>query len=601
MVTLDQRQQEAVDCTTSCFVTAGPGSGKTRVLVSRIINLITNCGASPKEILAFTFTRAAAKEMKARLTETLGEHVTNQMWITTIHAFCVRVLNTWHYKAGLKENFSVYDDRDLLDIIKAVQLDLYVKTKPQTFLKEYHRGAVHDNRTHVLREFLYRLKKNNAVTYDMLLSKTLDLFTHHPQAVTHYANMFRYVHLDEMNDTSPQDYAIAKTVADQHKNVFAVGDIDQTIFGFRGAEIRNIERLKMAFPEHDDVVLNTTYRCPTVIANACNKLINNNVYNNSGKVLVSTKSGGFLEVKQYGTEDDEAVGVALSIKEMHAQGTPFEHMAVLCRTHAVGEHIVRNLTSQKIPVVVAGTRLKFLDLEEIRMFHSLLKVARNPLDSLPFERVMRMSHLDIRRSMVAKIKAQAAAMDIPIIESALHFYRDRPEEDRQWLLDIKALYDAEFNDQVQIAHRWLDDVYREEGLASRRASLKELLDFIARWREASTEEVTLENYLAHLHEVTSQDDIHDDGESVRLMTVHASKGLEFPVVFIPALENLIFPLNNLADTQEKIEFIEEERRLMYVGMSRSMGVLKLSHARNRVYRGQDRQMTRSVFLEEIRE
>ena len=154
---------------------------------------------------------------------------------------------------------------------------------------------------------------------------------------------------------------------------------------------------------------------------------------------------------------------------------------------------------------------------------------------------------------------------------------------------------------MQIAHKWLDDVYRIEGLASRRASLLELLGFIEKWRLSSTQEITLESYLAHLHEVTSQDDIHDDEESVRLMTLHASKGLEFPVVFIPALENLTFPLNNLADSPEKVEAIEEERRLMYVGMSRSMDTLRLSHVRNRVYRGQDRQMTRSIFLEEISE
>jgi DNA helicase-2/ATP-dependent DNA helicase PcrA len=404
-----------------------------------------------------------------------------------------------------------------------------------------------------------------------------------------------------MNDTSEQDYAIAKIVADQHKNVFAVGDIDQTIFSFRGAEIRNIERLKMAFPDHLDVVLNTTYRCPAVIANACNRLISNNQYNVSGKVLTSTKTEGCVEVDEYGTEDDEAVGIASLIKAMHTGGVPFEHIAILCRTHAVGAHIAQNLTSQNIPVVIAGTKLKFLDLEEIRMFHSLLKVAQNPLDSLPFERVMRMTHLGIRRSKVAAIKAQAAAMNIPIIEAALHSYRDSPEDDRQWLLDIKTLYDADFKDQVQIAHKWLDDVYRTEGLATRRVSLKELLGFIENWRLSTTQEVTLENYLAHLHEVTSQDDIHDDEESVRLMTLHASKGLEFPVVFIPALENLIFPLNNLADTSEKIEMIEEERRLMYVGMSRSMDTLRLSHVRNRVYRGQDRQMTRSIFLEEISE
>jgi len=601
MVTLDQQQQEAVDTITSCFVTAGPGSGKTRVLVSRIINLVENHGASPKEILAFTFTKAAAKEMRTRLTEALGETVASQLWITTIHAFCVRVLYTWYFKAGLKENFSVYDDRDLMDIIKAVHQDLHIKTKPKTFLNEFHRGTVPESRARVLREVMIRLRKNNAVTYDMLLSKTIELFTKHPESVKYYANMFRYVHLDEMNDTSQEDYSIAKMVADQHKNVFAVGDIDQTIFGFRGAEIRNIERLKMAFPKHKDVILNTTYRCPTVVADACNRLIANNVYNRSAKTLVSTKTDGNLAIRVFDDEDEEAAGIATKIKGLSAKGVPFKDIAVLCRTHAVESHIAQNLSSQHIPVVIAGTRLKFLDLEEVRLFHSLLKLARNPLDELPFEQVMRMPHLGLSRSKIATIKARAASANITLLESTLLYYRERTLKDTQWLLDIKKLHDASFEDQVLIAHKWLDDVYEAEGLESRCKSLWDLLYFIGEWRAGSTDEITLENYLEHLHEVTSQDDIHEDEDSVRMMTVHASKGLEFPVVFIPALENLMFPLNNMADTDEKRDLVEEERRLLYVGMSRSMGDLVLSHVRKRLYRGKDRMMERSVFLEELHE
>jgi DNA helicase-2/ATP-dependent DNA helicase PcrA len=601
MITLDPKQAMAVNSVDkSTFVTAGPGSGKTRVLVSRIINLVNNHGASPTEILAFTFTRAAAKEMRERLTEALGEARSRQMWIMTIHSFCARVLRQWGERVGLKDNFTIYDSRDQLDIIRAVQKELGVKTKPETLLREIDRGSVPDSRILAYQEFNLRLRQNNATTFRGLLDKCIHLFAHFPDAAEYYARQFLYVHVDEMNDTSEEDYAIISAMASHHKNLFAVGDIDQTIFSFRGAEIENIERLRTMFPEHEEVVLDTTYRCPHSVVKACNISICNNKFNYSGKILSALKDGPGVVLDSYETEEQEAEGILAHVKSAIASGREHSDIAILCRTHKVEEHIAAVLQAAKIPVVVAGTKLKFLDLDEVRAFHTILKVAQNPLDTLPMERIMSMPHTGMKRSDMARIRVIAREMDVSILQAALHHFKEKPDQEIDWLKRIAVIAKAEFKQQVPETHLWLREVYKEQGLTTRVSNLDKLISFIQAWVGETPDVVNVQNYLQYINEITSQDDLADEEDAVRMMTVHGSKGLEFPVVFMPGLENLHFPLNRKGDDPEDGN-LEEERRLFYVGMSRTQDQLILSHAAKRFFRGKDRDMKRSVFLNEIAE
>lgn len=591
---LNEKQEEAATCLDqSVFVEAGPGSGKTRILIQRIANLIRN-GVSPTEILAFTFTRNAAREMQERLAKEVGEAEAKRMWITTIHGFCARVLHTWGWKVDLKEGFTVYDDRDQLDIIIDVQKDLGIKTKPNTLLKEINRGRVDPRRAIAAQEVALRLRENNATNFVGMLQKTIYVLVNCSDALEYYTNRFRYVHLDEMNDTSDHDYSIVKMIAAKWNNLFACGDLDQCIYTFRGSKAENVAHLKQEFP-HKNVKVNLSYRCTKPIVEACNTLI---AHNGSNKGLVSEKDGPPIAVAQYSSEDDEARGIKDVIVDAASKGRPYSDMAVLCRTHSVEAGIISALEVANVPVSIAGSTMQFLDLEEVRLFHSYLKTITNLTDRLSFKRVMAEPPKGIRASAVAQMDAIARQGDITLLEAALIHFQDEEPEKRQWLVDLNVLSRQPFAEQCRNIYDKLTTWYSAGGRTTRCESLSLLLKFTAEWQSNTPDEITTRNYLAYITEVNAQQDVTDDTDSVKVMTVHTAKGLEFPLVIMPGCENLIFPLNNMADTEEKKKSVQEDRRLFYVGMSRSSEKLILTSSSRRIYRGKDRTMYPSIFIEE---
>lgn len=593
---LNAEQQKAVDCIDkSLFVTAGPGSGKTRVLTQRIVNLVAN-GASPTEILALTFTKNAARQMRERLEADLGEAVANKLTITTIHGFCMRVLGSWGHLVSIKDGFSVYDDQDQLDIITTVQADLGIKTKPKTLLREINTGKAHPNRVLAMQEFYYRLKQNNAINFRGLLDKAIYILSNHADALDHYAHRYRYVHLDEMNDTSDEDYALVRMLASKHKNLMAVGDLDQCIYTFRGSNVQNIQHLMIDFPDHEEVVLSRSYRCTVPVCEACNDLIAKNL-TSTGKKLVSDKKGHPIALREYDTEDEEARAIAKTVKVQVENGAEYQDFAILCRVHAVEDGILSALNSQDIPVSVAGTMLRFLDLGEVRTFHHYLMLLANARDDFAFEKVMNTPNRNIRNSTKAKIRAIARQGDISMLEAALIHYSKEPNKG-DWLVQLREMSKMDFPKMIRCVYDILYDWYDGQGLTTRAENLTRLLAFINTWTADAPDIISTENYLSYVGGVNQQDDVTTDENTVKLMTVHASKGLEFPIVIMPACENLIFPMNNKADTPEKIEGLEEERRLFYVGMSRSKMNLIVTHARRRVFRGKDRDMEPSVFIGE---
>ncbi len=579
----------------SVFVNAGPGSGKTRTLSARIVNLIKS-GASPTEIVAFTFTRNAAAEMCDRIMDALGEATARKIWITTIHGFCAKVLASWGWKVGLKDNFSIYDDRDQLDIIRSVQKDLTITTKPETFLREINRGNINPKRVVAFAEFAYRLRQNNATNYRGLLQKVIHIFTNHSDVLDHYSNRFRYVHLDEMSDTSDMDYSIIKLACSKHKNLFACGDINQCIYTFRGSHLQNIDRLKLDITDHDEIYLDRTYRCTVPVIDACNKII---AHNEAPRTLTSQKVGPPVTVTGYIDEDAEAQGVAQSIVAMkEAQERVYSDFAVLCRTHAIASGIASALKSEDVPISVAGTTVSFLDLEEVHLFHSYLKAIDNPRDNHSFDKVMHYPPKGISRSDFARISSIARQSDVSLLEATLAHLREAPEEKRQWIAGFAQLSKLDFAGQVRgvflVLHAW----YEQQGLTTRCANLKKVLEFVSEWQDSTTDELILQNYLSHLTEINSQYDIREEEDSVKIMTVHSAKGLEFPVVIMPGAENLTFPFNNKADTVERRQALQEERRLFYVGMSRSMQSLHITYSGKRIVRGRDRDLDPSIFITE---
>lgn len=594
-VTYNSDQTKAIECVDkSMFVMAGPGSGKTRTLVGRVINLVKNHGVSPTEALLLTFTRNAAAQMRERLEADLGKDVARRLTITTIHGFCARVLHTWGWKVDLKEGFTVYDDRDQLDIIRDVQSDLGIKTKPETLLKEINRGKIGPKRAIAAQEVALRLRENNAINFIGMLQKTIYVLTNCSDALEHYTNRFRYVHLDEMNDTNDYDYSIVKMIASKWKNLFACGDLDQQIFSFRGSKAENVAHLQQDFPGAQ-ITLDLSYRCTKPIIEACNALI---AHNGSDKRLVSNKDGPPIAVAQYASEDDEARGIKNVIVEESSKGRPYSDMAVLCRTHAVEEEIISALKAADVPVSIAGSTMQFLDLEEVRLFHSYLKSITNLTDRLSFKRVMNEPPKGIRASAVAQMDAIARQGSITLLEAALIHLQDEEPGKRQWLVDLNVLSKQKFPDQCRSIYDTLTTWYKDGGRTTRCENLATLLEFMASWQNETPDEITTRNYLVYLTETNAQQDVTNDEDSVKVMTVHTAKGLEFPLVIMPACENLIFPLNNKADTEEKKKSTQEDRRLFYVGMSRSSEKLILTNSRRRVYRGKDRTMYPSIFIEE---
>lgn len=592
MITLNQQQQEAADHVDSAFVHAGPGSGKTRVLVARMVNLVKNHGISPTEILGFTFTRSAAKQMRERLTEEIGERATKEMWILTIHSFCMRVISTWAWKLRYKDGITIYDDRDQLDIIRQVQKDLGIKTKPETLLREINRGKVDPKRATAVEEFNFRLRQNNAINYIGLLDRAIYLLGHHDDVQEHYAHKFRYVHLDEMNDTSERDYSIAKLVASKWKNLFAAGDLSQTIFSFRGSDQKMIDYLKTDFPNHREFRLNQSYRCPEPIVRACNRLIPENA-------LVTEKQGKPVLASVYDNEDDEALEIADSINtQVSTAGLKFSNFAILCRTHSLAAGIISALEQRKIPTTVAGSTLKFMDLDEVRTFHDYLRVLVNGRDDFSFRRIVNKPSRGIRPVTLARISAQARDGDISLLESTLVHFQESSVDDKLWLIELAAMAKADFPEQCRGIYNILTKWYESQGLKTRVSNLARLMLMIADWQNETPDVISAESYLRHTQELNSQDDVIEDTDTVKVMTVHAAKGLEFPIVVIPGCENMVFPLNNKADTPEKVAALDEERRLFYVALSRTQRLACVTLSRLRMVRGRDREQEPSVFLEE---
>ena len=601
------------------LVVAGAGSGKTRVLTHRIANLIDH-GVSPFEILAITFTNKAADEMRSRVAALVGP-VADRMWVSTFHSACVRILRRDAAALGYPSAFSIYDQADAVRLTGYVIRDLGIDSKkfpPRTVhghisaaknelisAAEYRENAttIFERKIgDVFVEYQDRLRKAGAMDFDDLLTVTVELFREHPDVLAHYQRRFQHVLVDEYQDTNRAQNEIVLMLAAEHGNVCVVGDSDQSIYRFRGADIRNILEFERAFPDTTVVVLDQNYRSSQKILDAANAVIARNT-GRSPKDLWTDKPGGAQIIRFQGDDEaDEAAWVAGEIARLHDAGdVRWNDIAVFYRTNAQSRVLEEHLVKLGLPYkVVGGTR--FYDRREIKDALSYLRAVVNPADEVSVKRVLNTPKRGVGDGSVAKIDVWAAAEGITFME-ALAAWGDAGVTGRagrgieQFIDLMVSLKESVEDGPASLLQQALErSGYIEELKAERSIESEGRLENLAELIGSAEEHENIEAFLEQVSLVADTDELNEDDSQVIVMTLHSAKGLEFPIVFIMGLEDGVFPhLRALGEPDE----LEEERRLCYVGITRAQEQLYMTNAWSRTIFGSTQYNPPSRFLDEI--
>lgn len=621
---LNQNQRAAVEQTEGpLLILAGAGSGKTRTLTMRTAHLL-ELGVYPSAILCITFTNKAANEMKQRVEEMVGA-AAQGMWICTFHSMCVRILRMNADALGYSKAFTIYDTDDVLRLVKQIERDLDIDEKfcPAKAVasaisdaknkmigpKEYAERAAGDiwkqTIAEVYLEYEKRLLANNAFDFDNLLCKTVELFEKHPDILSYYQNRFRYVHVDEYQDTNRAQYLLVRAIA-AHGNICVVGDDDQSIYGWRGADIRNILDFEKDFPGAKLIRLEQNYRSTTPILQAANAVISHNS-GRKGKTLFTTRKGGEpIQLKRCISEREEAMYVADTIDDLLAT-YKLSDFAVLYRTNAQSRALEEEFMKKQIAYRVVGG-IKFYDRKEVKDLVAYLRFLQNPQDSISLFRILNVPKRGIGATTVEKIQAAALGNGVyawDIVMNAGQYITPKRTADKleafgnqmMQLMAAGVLLAPE-----EYVRKVLDDTgllmqYQEEGTEEALARAENMLEFITAIQEFmhGNPDATLSDFLANVALVTDSDE-QTEINTVTLMTLHSAKGLEFPVVFFIGLEEGICPHIRSMQTEEGIE---EERRLCYVGITRAMDRLFMTYAMSRGLFGTTNHNPPSRFLEEL--
>ena len=601
------------------LVVAGAGSGKTRVLTHRIAHLIENDNINPFQILAITFTNKAAQEMKDRVAALVGP-VAEKMWVSTFHSACVRILRRDAEQLGYPSTFSIYDQADAVRLTGYVARDLGLDTKkfvPRSVhshisnLKnelvstqqalDKAEGVFDRKIAEIYEEYQRRLRNSGAMDFDDLLNVTVELFSAHPHTLNHYQERFQHVLVDEYQDTNPAQNDIVLKLGDKHQNVFVVGDSDQSVYAFRGADIRNILEFEKAFPDTSVVILDQNYRSTQTILDAANSVISNNFGRKPKDLWTDKSTGDKIVLYRADDEVEEAAWVVGELQRQHEQGTlRWSEVAIFYRANAQSRIIEERLASASIPYrVVGGTR--FYDRREIKDALAYLRAIVNPADEVSLKRVLNVPKRGIGDSSITKLDQYAASYGISFSE-ALNSWPEAGISGpaKKGLANFTELINQLSNrtqeGPAEIIHQVLErsgyiSELRDERSIEAEGRLENLAELIG---SAETYE-TCDEFLEQVSLVSPTDDLDDQSE-VTLMTLHTAKGLEFPQVFIVGMEDGIFPsFMSLGDPDQ----LEEERRLAYVGITRAEEQLHLSLAQSRWIYGQQQYNTPSRFLREI--
>jgi DNA helicase-2/ATP-dependent DNA helicase PcrA len=602
------------------LIVAGAGSGKTRVLTHRIAWLIKEQGISPFEILAITFTNKAADEMKSRVAALVGP-VAQKMWVSTFHSACVRILRRDAQRLGYKSAFTIYDQADAERLTTYVLRDLNIDPKrfpPRSVhavisqakndLVDFDTYAeraktIFERRiADVYKEYQRRLLANSAMDFDDLLMVTVDLLRTNPDVLAHYQNRFKHVLVDEFQDTNRAQNELVVLLAQQHRNICVVGDSDQSVYKFRGADIRNILEFEEAFPDSTLIVLEQNYRSTQTILDAANAVIANNLMRKP-KALWTEQVGGEL-IERYFAEDehDEARWLVQEVHRLHDEGYRWGDVAVFYRTNAQSRVVEEELVRAEVPYrVVGGTR--FYERREVKDALAYLRAIVNPVDEVSLKRIVNVPKRGVGDTSLGRIDAWATSHGVTFAE-ALDHAEDAGVHGRALtgVRDLVALLEelraVDDSPRAVLEAILARTGYTAELEAARSLEAQGRLENLAELVGVAGEYENIEQLLEAVSLVADQDELTDDDSSVVLMTLHTAKGLEFPSVFIVGLEDGVFPhLRSLGEPDE----LEEERRLCYVGITRARQRLYLSHAWSRSLFGSTQYNPPSRFLKEIPE
>ncbi len=605
------------------LIVAGAGSGKTRVLTHRIAWLIREQNVSPFSILAITFTNKAAEEMRHRAGTLIGP-VAEKMWISTFHSACVRILRRDAHRLGYRSGFTIYDDADALRLMGYVLRDQGVDTKrhtPRSVLNSisaaknelidfdtYTQKAMSPPERKLIApaytEYQRRLTAANAMDFDDLLMVTVNLLQADEEALQQWQHRFQHIMVDEYQDTNHAQNELVMLLGAQHHNVCVVGDSDQSIYGFRGADIRNILEFEEAFPDTTVIVLDQNYRSTQNILDAANSLISNNTARTPKSLWTETSGGDLITNYRADDERDEAAWIVDRIYANHQTGGRWSDVAVFYRTNAQSRALEEELTRRNVPYkVVGGT--KFYDRREVKDLLAYLRAVVNPEDEVSMKRILNVPKRGIGDTSVAKLDSYAARHSLP-------FHRALEEADRAGVSG-KALGGI---NELLVSLAYLRALAKEGGspvmvlnaVIDRTGYVRELeakhtiedtgrVENIQELVGSAEQYETLEEFLEAVALVADTDEI-DDSSVVMLMTLHTAKGLEFPIVFLAGLEEGVFPhQRSLSEPDE----MEEERRLAYVGVTRAQKQLYLTNAFTRFLWGGSQYNPPSRFLKEIPE
>lgn len=624
---LNEAQKAPVlDTEGALLVTAGAGSGKTRVLTHRIANLVLNKGVSPYNILAITFTNKASREMKERLNSMLGEEC--RVWVSTFHAMCVVILRRFSDKIGYTKDFSIYAEDDKLRVIKKIikesgkdypddfpKKTLYAISSaksdgltPEKYLKEYEYDEDCEDVYSIYSLYEKALKENNAFDFDDLLSKAHSLLTTVAEVRGYYQEKFMYIHVDEFQDTNEIQYQLVKILAGKHKNVMAVGDEDQSIYGWRGANINNIYNYIQDF-DAKKYKLEQNYRSTKKIINLANKVIDNNSSRMAKTLWTDNDEGDDIQTFIAQSESGEAESVARKLVDIiRAKGYQYSDVAVLLRVNALTRGFEEKFINYGIPYNVTGG-FKFYDRKEIKDIMAYLRIAVNNQDTEAIERIINFPKRGIGDASIKQLLNYCSVENKQLYKVIrdIETNEDLAKPLCKKLAPLSAIFarleklmDDGFNvynitvDLIKVLN--LKEVYSKDTdeNESRKYNIKELINAMREFVTTNPKSSASE-YLQTTTLYTDADETQEKS-CVNLATIHSVKGLEYKVVFLVGLEDGIFPSSRCMDSESEIE---EERRLMYVAITRAEKNLILSFSRQRFLYGQSKVMTPSRFLTEM--
>ena len=626
--TLNKEQRQAVDTLDGpLLILAGAGSGKTRALTYRIANLVDH-GVSPWNILALTFTNKAAREMRERTEALLGGSV-KDMWVATFHSCCTRILRSDIDKLGRDRNFVIYDDDDQTSLIAAIMKRLGVNdkditkrqikehiseaknksTEPEKFLMD--NPYLDESVLKVFREYQRSLKEYNALDFDDLLGKTLELFQSCPEVLQKYRSKFRYILVDEYQDTNVMQYHIVELLAREHGNICVVGDDDQSIYGWRGADIRNILYFEKDFPGAKVIRLEQNYRSTSNILDAANAVIENNQGRKSKKLWTDNGRGDRIETFTADSERDEAHFVCRKIMEGVRSGMNYGDFAVLYRMNAQSRIPETTMVNYGIPNKVYGGQ-RFYERKEIKDIMAYLRLIYNPFDDIALKRIINVPKRSIGDASIAELARVAEQEGKSMLVAALTsenidpraMKKIKPFADTmgEFIALSRTMPLSEFTWGMISALEYENYLKAEDKkgeVESRMDNLRELIGNIKEIeKDLSEGEDALRAFLENVSLVSDIDSMNDGNGAVALMTLHSAKGLEFPVVFMIGMEENIFPTSRARNDMSN-HAMEEERRLCYVGMTRAKQKLYLINARQRNIFGNESYNRKSRFIEEI--